>query len=540
MATTTDDYPNNPATTGYLSTGGNITGTLETAGDVDWFRVDLDMDHGYLFTARMADGKEPTITLWNETLNTVQYTNQPGGLYSNSLVNPFVPFQAGNYYVQVSGAGTGGYSVGMRTAPDDIGNGAASARLLAPGTPAAARFDYAFDGDAFRIAAVAGNVYTVTLSTDSGNLGPASFLRLTLDDDPHTAVEGGATISYRFVAGATRDYVIAAEMASSVPPAAGGLPYHVSVSTSASPRAVNVTGSVDGAIRVTYDAALKLGSSGAIFLVDEHNNTVENWMVGLSKGVHVEGNVLTLEPTHARTLVPGQYSLSYISGSLVDANGNSAQSVPASGMTVLDRTSAGGLALAGQANGKLLTGSASTADTVVYSGSSGNYVVSKDGAGFKVGTSWGTASDSLSGIERIVFSQSGDALALSLDGQLGQAFRLYTAAFDRTPDKGGLGFWLHMAESGTSLSAMARGFIDSKEFTDLYGNHPDDATFVNALYRNVLHRDGDSAGAGFWRDALAKGADRADVLAAVSESHENQEQVAGLVGNGIAYTPYYG
>lgn len=38
-------------------------------------------------------------------------------------------------------------------------------------------------------------------------------------------------------------------------------------------------------------------------------------------------------------------------------------------------------------------------------------------------------------IERALFTESKDALALSMAGNLGQVYRLYQAAFDRTPDK---------------------------------------------------------------------------------------------------------
>lgn len=542
MAIPNDDYPNSPATTGYLQTGGSVTGTLETPGDADWFRIDIDLDHAYLFTVKTADGSAPTFTVWNDTIQMVQYTTQLGGLYTNELVNAFVPFKAGSYYVEVTGAKTGSYTIGMRTAQDDYGNMPASAQPLTPGIPAAARFDYAMDNDRFRLAGVAGNAYTVTLTTDDGTLGSAKSLDLSMDADLYRSEKGYPTTTYRFIATETRDYIFAAHMASYVPPAAGGMPYHVSVSVSdgTGPHAVAVAGSVDGTIRVTFDEGVQLGNDGSITLRDEQGFDVDKWQLGSSTNMHTDGMVLTLDPTHTRVLMPGKYSLAYTIGSVTDASGNSVvQPSSASQLTMLDKTSAGGVALAGKADGTLYNGSASTTDTVVYTGRADNYIVTRDGANFKViKTPWGKESDTLSGIERIVFSESGDTLALSPDGELGQAYRLYRAAFDRAPDKGGLGFWLHMAESGTSLSAMARGFIDSYEFTTLYGYHPDNTTFVNALYHNVLHRDGDNAGAAFWRDALAKGADRADVLTAVSESHENQEQVAALVGNGILYTPY--
>ena len=42
--------------------------------------------------------------------------------------------------------------------------------------------------------------------------------------------------------------------------------------------------------------------------------------------------------------------------------------------------------------------------------------------------------------------------------------------------------------SGTGLSQVATGFINSAEFKALYGNNPSNAEFVTLLYDNVLHR----------------------------------------------------
>jgi hypothetical protein len=144
--------------------------------------------------------------------------------------------------------------------------------------------------------------------------------------------------------------------------------------------------------------------------------------------------------------------------------------------------------------------------------------------------------DLLTGIERIQFSDH--ALALDIDGHGGQAYRLYQAAFNRAPDNAGLGFWIAALDRGMSLQAAAGGFIASPEFQQKYGSNPSDADYVSQLYRNVLHRDGDTSGTAFWLDALHNGHSRAEVLAFFSESPENQAALIGQIGNGVAYTPY--
>ena len=53
-------------------------------------------------------------------------------------------------------------------------------------------------------------------------------------------------------------------------------------------------------------------------------------------------------------------------------------------------------------------------------------------------------------------------------------------------------------------------------------------------YENVLHRSTDQAGLDFWTGALdSHAATSAQVLAAISESRENIDGTAALIGNGL-------
>jgi hypothetical protein len=62
---------------------------------------------------------------------------------------------------------------------------------------------------------------------------------------------------------------------------------------------------------------------------------------------------------------------------------------------------------------------------------------------------------------------------------------------------------------------------------------------VEAVYRNVLHRAPDKAGYDYWVAALDAGhSSTAQLLTAFSESSENQAALAGVIGNGFAFTPY--
>ncbi|VXC50457.1 DUF4214 domain-containing protein [Massilia sp. 9I] len=200
---------------------------------------------------------------------------------------------------------------------------------------------------------------------------------------------------------------------------------------------------------------------------------------------------------------------------------------------------AGNDSLLGAGGNDMLLGGAGL-DTARYYGGIGNYKITRNAGGFLVEDkrSAGDGSDSLVGVERIVFADG--HMALDVDGVAGQAYRIYRAAFDRAPDTTGMGYWLAEMDKGASLTSIAAGFIASREFANLYGSAPTNTEIVSRLYKNILHREPEAAGYAYWLDVLDnKKASLAQVLAAISESTENQQAVAELIANGIVYTPYF-
>ncbi len=174
-------------------------------------------------------------------------------------------------------------------------------------------------------------------------------------------------------------------------------------------------------------------------------------------------------------------------------------------------------------------------DTVTYPGVHISYNVAVDNA--IVTVSDGAMVDTLTNIERVQFTDV--TLAFDVNGTAGQAYRLYQAAFNRTPDEPGLGYWIKAMDNGASLAQAAAGFVGSKEFTELYGANTSDSQFVQALYQNVLHRAGDAAGFDYWMAAIEQhGVSRAQVLGNFSESAENQAQVIGSIQHGIEFLPW--
>lgn len=145
--------------------------------------------------------------------------------------------------------------------------------------------------------------------------------------------------------------------------------------------------------------------------------------------------------------------------------------------------------------------------------------------------------ETLQGVDRILFNDA--AVRFDIDGAGGQAYRVYQAAFDRTPDLAGLGYWIAMIDQGLTLASVAGGFAASPEFKQLYGAAPTNREIIEQFYLNVLDRPGESAGVDFWAGVLdAQHATVAEVLMGFSESAENKVALIGVTGNGITYVPF--
>ena len=141
----------------------------------------------------------------------------------------------------------------------------------------------------------------------------------------------------------------------------------------------------------------------------------------------------------------------------------------------------------------------------------------------------------LDGVERIQFADK--SVALDIDGNAGQAYRLYKAAFDRTPDKAGLGYWINEMDHGASLQDVAQSFVSSAEFQTLNGSNPGNRDLAASLYQHVLGRAPDQAGLDYWTAQLDTHALKPnEVLASFSESAENKIALAGQIQLGIEYT----
>jgi hypothetical protein len=144
-------------------------------------------------------------------------------------------------------------------------------------------------------------------------------------------------------------------------------------------------------------------------------------------------------------------------------------------------------------------------------------------------------------VQRISFTDTSLALDIGANQTAGSSYMLYKAAFNRTPDVSGLGYWISKMDTGMSYNDVAKNFVTSTEFKTAFGgSNPSVNTLVTKLYNNVLNRTPDAGGLTFWQDKLNTGWSTADVLGFFSTSGENVTNVTPLIANGISYTQFVG
>ena len=180
-------------------------------------------------------------------------------------------------------------------------------------------------------------------------------------------------------------------------------------------------------------------------------------------------------------------------------------------------------------------------DTVVYDGDRAAFVQAwQSETNILIGKPDGSE-DTLIDIERIDFNDG--SLLYDVDTpNLGFGYRIYQASFNRTPDEGGVLFWIgnldHFDTLGWSQydkeQFLASQFIQSDEFKDLFGADPTNEQYIDAMYQNVLDRLPDQGGYDFWVGGMVNdGLTREDILIAFTKSDENVDRTAPDLDDGV-------
>ncbi|MES2299921.1 MAG: DUF4214 domain-containing protein [Pseudomonadota bacterium] len=253
----------------------------------------------------------------------------------------------------------------------------------------------------------------------------------------------------------------------------------------------------------------------------------------------------TYSASAAQANLPVRVAISYVDGHGTTEQFQSAPIGSARADTLVGTAQADNLwggagndSLTGGGGNDYIDGGSGT-DTAYYTFARKDYVVQKNSAGIAITSQGSEGADVLVGVERAHFADTTVAFDTGANETAGMAYRLYQAAFARTPDAGGLGFWIGAMDRGVTLPEVAGGFINSDEYRATYPGTLTNGDLLGRYYHNILGRTPDAGGMSFWLDVLDNHrASVAEVLAAISESPENIAHLATIIGNGFAFTPY--
>ncbi len=558
----TDDYTGNRADATAVPVNSTWNGKLEVPQDQDAVKIAVTKGQTYLFELQaVAPLDEPFLAMrgspFTDAFTSSLSNYQKPGLAGYGM---FRADYTGDFYLSVYNTrmlGTSGYAVRIVESPaDDVGNeAAASAALLPIGGKVTGALDYTGDVDWFKVTLQGGAKYAFSLrgaGTGEGTLVTGFYdagLQMreasTGNDVYPQSVSGGNHVLNVDTGG---DYYIGVSknaFDNTGNDGTGTYTLHATaLSADVTAPKVAAIGSASGAaavspigdVYVTFDEPV-IVNFNAMRLKSSLGEIVE-WLYSDSTSLLSNGTVLKFNPSN--TLKPGaKYFLELGAGAVTDLVGNNyagPKLVAFNTVAPVEKGGAGSDFLVGLAAALQLDGGAGV-DTVMYAGSRASYTIGNGATESRVHENdVPEQADILTHVERLLFSDT--AVALDVAGAGGQAYRLYQAAFNRAPDKAGLGFWIAQLDKGIGLHDVAQAFIGSQEYTAKYGAATSNAAFVTTLYQNVLHRAGDTGGVTFWNDMLDKGVSRAGVLAAFSESPENQAAVLQVIGNGFEYTPY--
>ena len=190
-------------------------------------------------------------------------------------------------------------------------------------------------------------------------------------------------------------------------------------------------------------------------------------------------------------------------------------------------------------------------DTLIFDGGRPEYSITPNGDGSVTVTDSVVNRDFSHHVLNVEYLQFTDKTVFVENADNANIARLYSAAFNRAPDTGGLNGWEDIyaanisaaAKAGGVYSALAQtgdgfgtsiagGFTQSAEFQSKYGNLSDSA-FVTQLYLNVLNRAPAPTELNAWLGLIQNGDAGGThythemVLVGFAESPENIAKTAG-------------
>jgi serralysin len=508
-----DDYLASTATSGNLNITGSISGSIEVAGDKDWFKVSLIAGRRYIFDAERATSGlgDPYITLFSGTGTQLGQDDDSGEGLSAQLVHTAA--SSGTYYLEIK------QSPSTAASSPSTGSYTVRASELAP-------------------------TYQLTSSVTSVNEGASVSFNLST-----TNVVSGTSVPYA-ISGVSSADIVGGKLSGTATIGSDGRAT-ISVSIAADNltegnETLTVTAGDRNVAVMINDVSQNAVPTTSTEVKVQTSTTMKDVLFGLSSPLKYGTRSTTTNIFgDQQTVVYGTLGDDVIVGTEGTdwIAGYSGKDDISSG-TGNDHIFPGGGGDFGDAGDGF--------DTLYFGRTFSSYIVYIDKSnGYSHG--WITVTDkfatpaegicTFSGVERIEFSDT--MLAFDTNGAAGKAYRIYKAAFARDPvagDKAGLGYWIKGIDNGMDMVEVAARFIDSNEFRSLYGQSPTNAEFLTKVYTNVLGRTPDQGGYNWWLNELNTNPSKtkAKVLADFAESSENQASVASLIGNGIQYTEFVG
>lgn len=158
-----DDYRNNPTTSGTLSVGGMASGKINAQGDHDWFKMTLNANQLYALQASGTLIFNHQLQIYDASGELVA-ADDAGTFFGTGL--GFMPKTSGTYFVDVGGNGfvTNDYSVSLASVADDFRSNTSTTGALALDGSTTGKMNTAGDHDWFKMTLVANTLYAISSS----------------------------------------------------------------------------------------------------------------------------------------------------------------------------------------------------------------------------------------------------------------------------------------------------------------------------------------------------------------------------------------
>lgn len=181
----TGDQPGDTSTTARFS-GDAVEGEI-TAGDTDWYRMQVERGQRYSFaldgvTDAQGATLDPMIAIYDAEGNQLAF-NDDANMSLNAAVT-YAPQQSGEVFVEArayTDDGIGRYRLSATSAPippDDAGNDTGTSARITAGRTVNGQIEYEGDADVYRLSARTGTRYNITLAGAGASALGDPFLRV--------------------------------------------------------------------------------------------------------------------------------------------------------------------------------------------------------------------------------------------------------------------------------------------------------------------------------------------------------------------------